>query len=98
MWTLCKELKGTESLNEQGPFPYGKVISPNFHTSETWMCVNACTRWSCLVTWTARLLFRISKRRCFLAKRDAFPARCARTEGATRSTFIPELHQLHDID
>ena len=29
MWTLCKELKGTESLNERGFFPYGEIISLN---------------------------------------------------------------------
>ena len=28
MWTLCKELKGTQSLNER-LFPHGEIISLN---------------------------------------------------------------------
>jgi len=32
MWTLCKELKGTQSLSERHYFPYSEITGVNFGT------------------------------------------------------------------
>jgi len=45
MWALCKELKGTQSLNERGRFPHGEVTSLNLRhiLLQIWSFGNACT-------------------------------------------------------
>jgi hypothetical protein len=89
MWRLCKELKGTESLNERDPFPCGEIISLNLrHIPLGHGCVETrAPQWSRFTTGTAISLFRIGKRCCSGRIEGVFITRL-RSDGR-RDTFQP---------